>query len=96
MNDDSDYSCGILFLPRGSASLTLARYNGSSHPHGDISYQPHIHLATERAIAKGRKPESEAEETDRYHTLDGALACLVKDFHISGLQTKQDPPSMFT
>lgn len=75
--------------------MTLARYNGSSHPHGDISYRPHIHRATEKAILAGRKPESEAEETNRYRTLQGALACLVKDFNVMGLQTQRDQPRMF-
>lgn len=92
--DDADFSCGILLIPHGRASLTLARYNGSSHPHGDILYRPHIHRATEKAIAAGRKPESEAEETKRYTTLNGALACLIDDFNISGIQAKHDEPSM--
>lgn len=95
LNDPNDYSCGILYIPRSSPSLTLARYNGSSHPHGTISYRPHIHRATEKAILAGRKPESEAEETNRYRTLCGALACLVEDFNVSGLQTQHDQPRMF-
>lgn len=93
--DPSDYSCGIIYIPRSSPSLTLARYNGSSHPHGDILYRPHIHRATAKAISAGKKPESEAKETQRYGTLSGALACLVKDFNISGLRTKYDEPRMF-
>ncbi len=95
LNDTSDFSCGILYIPRSSPSLTLARYNGSSHPHGDISYRPHIHRATQKAILAGRKPESEAEETNRYRTLSGALACLVEDFNVSGLQTQHDQPRIF-
>ena len=62
LNDDSDFSCGISYHPPGGPSLTLARYNGPSHPHHDISYLPHIHRASERAIAAGKKPESEAEK----------------------------------
>ena len=96
LTDENDFSCGISYRPRGSSSLTLARYNGSSHPHGDISYRPHIHRATERAIVAGRKPESEAEETNRFETLDGALACLVEDFNITGLKTRHDEPRMFS
>lgn len=88
--DTSDFSCGISYLPAVGTSLTLARYNGSSHVHGDISYRAHIHRATERAIAAGKKPESEAEETNRYETLGGALACLVEDFHLDGLSTQHD------
>ena len=74
--------------------LTLARYNGPGHEHGDILYRPHIHRATEKAIASGRKPEREAEETGRYQTLDGALACLLEDFSIAGLRAEHDHPRL--
>ena len=90
LNDDSDFSCGISYLPPGGPSLTLARYNGPSHPHHDISYRPHIHRASERAIAAGKKPESETEETDRFETLGGALACLIADFNLTGLDVPND------
>ncbi len=83
--DEADFSCGIGYLPQGGRRLTLARYNGPSHVHGDIAYRPHIHRATERAIAAGRKPESEAEETDLYTTLDGAFRRLILDFQITGI-----------
>lgn len=92
--DESDFSCGISYLPRGGQSLTLARYNGPSHEHGDIAYLAHIHRATERAIAAGKKPESEAESTERYTSLEGALACLIDDFNIVGLRAKQDAPRL--
>ena len=83
--DDSDFSCGIAYLPPGGSRLTLARYNGPSHPHGNIFFRPHIHRATARAIAAGKKPESEAEETDRFTTLDGAFGCLFEDFRVEGI-----------
>ena len=85
VHDDNDFSCGIEYIPRVGARLTLARYNGPSHRHGEIVYRPHIHRTTARAIASGKKPESEANETDRYTNLDGALRCLVEDFHLQGL-----------
>ncbi len=85
MHDESDFSCGIAFLPPGGARLTLARYNGPSHIHGQIEFRPHIHRATASAIAAGRKPESEAEETDRFTTLEGAFRCLLDDFHVDGI-----------
>ena len=88
--DESDFSCGIAYLPRGGRPLTLARYNGPSHEHGDIAWRAHIHRATEAAIAAGRKAESEAKETDRYETLEGALACLIEDFNLSGIDAKRD------
>ena len=91
LNDQHDFSCGILHVPRGGPPLTLARYNGPAHEHGDIAYRPHIHCAAEAAIAAGRKPESEATATDRFQCLDGALACLVDDFNVYGLNPKNSP-----
>lgn len=84
LDELDDFSCGIAYLPRSAPPLTLARYNGPSHEHGDIAWRPHIHRASEQAIAQGRKPESEAEETARFDTLEGALACLLEDFRVSG------------
>ena len=83
--DASDFSCGIALLPLGGGRLTLARYNGPSHIHDEIKFQPHIHRATAQAIAAGKKPESEAEETDRFTTLDGAFRCLLDDFRVEGI-----------
>lgn len=95
LNDKHDFSCGIAYLPRGSEPLTLARYNGSSHEHGGISYHPHIHRASERAIAAGRKPESDATATDRFQTLEAALTCLVEDFKVLGLNPTEAHPRLF-
>ena len=83
--DEQDFSCGIVFRPSGSAPLTLARFNGPSHRHHDIIYHPHIHQATEEAIAAGRKPESQAERTDRFAALPEALGCLAEDYTVSGV-----------
>ena len=93
--DRSDFSCGISYNPPGAPSLTLARYNGPSHEHGDISYRSHIHRASERAIAAGRKPEFEAQETNRFDTLEGALYCLIEDFNLAGLRAQPDMPKLF-
>ncbi len=87
--DDSNFSCGIAYIQPGERRLTLARYNGPSHRHGDIHYRPHIHRATAGAIAAGRKPESEADETDRFEILEGALRCLIGDYHLEGLDVEQ-------
>ena len=94
LTDEYDFSCGIAYLPHGRPPLTLARYNGPSHPHGEITYLPHIHRASEQAMAAGRRPESEAEETDRFSTLEGALACLIEDFSLSGLDAQPDQPRL--
>ncbi|MDE0024411.1 MAG: hypothetical protein OXP69_08350 [Spirochaetaceae bacterium] len=90
MSDPSDFSCGISIHPPSAPPLTLARYNGPSHMHGSIAYRPHIHRATARAIEEGKKPESEAEESDRFSDLDGALACLIEDFNLSGVEVSRN------
>ena len=92
--DENDFSRGITYLARGGPPLTLARYNGPGHEHGAIAYRPHIHRATEEATAAGGKPEREAEETGRYETLEGALACLIDDFNLSGLTARHDQPGL--
>lgn len=94
LDDSSDFSCGISYHAPGAPSLTLARYNGPSHEHGDIVFRTHIHRATEKAIAAGKKPESEAEETNRFETLEGALACLIEDFNLTGLRAQHDKPRL--
>ena len=93
--DQADFSCGIAYLPLDGSRLMLARYNGPSHEHGDIAYLPHIHRATATAIAAGRKPEREADQTDRYDSLEGATACLIEDFNIAGIRAERDQPRLF-
>ena len=94
LEDEHDFSCGISYLPRGTSSLTLARHNGPSHEHGDIVYRPHIHRVSERAIAAGRRPESDATETGRFVSLEGALACLLEDYNVSELDVSHDTPRL--
>ncbi len=96
MNDTKDFSCGLDVIKPDGTKLTLCRYNGSSHKHGKIPFRCHIHKATNEAIMKGWKPESHADETNRYRTLGGALYCLVNDCGISGLSNlNPDEPDMF-
>ncbi|MFH0939936.1 MAG: hypothetical protein V1899_11760 [Planctomycetota bacterium] len=90
-----DFSCGIRWMMSSGETLTLARYNGSSHIHDDIEYECHIHHATEEAIRQGRKPECHAESTKLFHTCDGALHCLLNDFKISGLDSQPDQKELF-
>ena len=94
LDDEKDFSCGISNLPRGAQRLILARHNAPSHEHRDIVYRPHIHRASEGAIAAGRKPEDEAAETDRFETADGSLACLIGDFNVSGIKVQHDQPRL--
>lgn len=96
MADTADFSCGLLVYKPDGQPLTLLRYNGASHPHGDIFFACHIHRTTERAMRAGRKPESEAQETDRYRTLEGAVYCLLEDAKISGVSGfSPDQPQLF-
>jgi hypothetical protein len=84
-----NYSCGLLWHATLATKVMLARYNGSDHEHknpleGDsFSFSCHIHMATERYIAAGRKYEHYATPTKRYNCLEGAMVCLMKDFNIN-------------
>ncbi|MYJ73026.1 MAG: hypothetical protein F4092_14915 [Rhodospirillaceae bacterium] len=71
------------------------RYNGSSHAHGDIRYRCHIHRSSAEALAAGKKIDSRADETDRYATLQGALACLIEDCGVQGLTAEHDDRDLF-
>ena len=93
--DEDDFSCGIRYCPLGAAPIVLARYNGASHIHGEIAYCPHIHSTTAAAILAGRAPDFEASETDRYSTLEGALACLLEDYNVTGINAQRDEPRLF-
>lgn len=97
INDSMDYSAGIVVVRREGSRLTLARYNGASHEHGDIVYKTHIHRATVKAAQEGRRPEFYAEATTRYRSVDGALVCLFEDYHIhwGQVEVAPDPPSLF-
>ena len=74
--------------------LTLARYNGPGHEHGDIYYRAHIHRTIAKSIESGKRPEREATETNRYETVEGALACLIDDFNVGGIFASRDAPRL--
>ncbi len=88
-----NFSCGLLYFgSNGNEKITLARYNGSDHSHvnamdglGRVLRGCHIHKATARYIAAGKKPEGHAEPTDRYADLRGAIIAIVDDCRITGL-----------
>lgn len=95
-HNPDDFSCGLKIIKPDGQPLTLVRYNGGGHVHGEIVFACHIHRATYQAIAAGKKPESHAESTKVYRTLDGALACLLGDAAISGLlHVAYDAPDLF-
>jgi len=95
---NDDFSCGLMWVSPGGESMILTRYNGSSHEHPNkieknkISYDCHIHLATERYIKANMRPESFATKTDAYKTCEGALHSLVTEWNITGIETKPDHP----
>ena len=96
IQDDADFSCGIVHVALDGSRLTLARYNGPGHEHGDILYRPHVHRATEKAIASGRKPEREAEETDRstfYDDLADLLKSLIDEDKIRADYVPEEVPN---
>ncbi len=95
MNDEKDFSCGPALIREGEKSLSLIRYNGSSHRHGDIRYDCHIHRATAEAIAAGKRVDSYAEKTDRYQNLEGALVCLIKDCGVQELPVPEEQGQLF-
>lgn len=92
----NNFSCGISWISSNGESLTLKRYNGSSHNHPNhlekenLGFECHIHIATEKYIKANRKAEGFAEISKRYITLEGAFHCLVIDCKISGIQTMPD------
>lgn len=97
----NNFSCGLLLMLESGEKVTLARYNGNDHTHFNplektrFSNQCHIHRATERYMAIGRKSEKYAETTTRYSTIKGALHCLVVDYHIVGITTEAEQPELF-
>lgn len=95
LNDSGDFSCGLKIIKPDGQPLTLLRYNGKGHRHGEIAFEPHIHQATHSAIAAGRKPEFHAEKTKKYDTLIEALACLLQDAAVSGLPYVHKRPTIF-
>lgn len=95
LDDDLDFSCGLALVRRGGKPLSLVRYNGGSHVHGEIRYACHIHLATAEALVAGKKVDCYAEGTDRYRTVEGALACLIEDCGVEGLSAKHDERDLF-
>lgn len=91
-----DFSCGLRWIAPNGDSLTLKRYNGSSHNHLNhltserLGKVCHIHTASEQYIKANKKPEGYAETTNHYNSLAGALHCLIKDCNITGLSSSPD------
>lgn len=95
------FSTGLRWLSQSGEALMLIRFNGPSHPHSNslegerFEFERHIHQATERYLAAGKKDEGYAEVTKEYKTINGALHCLIKRCNIAGLPTQADEPDLF-
>lgn len=101
LRNKDDFSCGLRVKLQGGEEVTLCRYNGPSHVHpnpleGDtLKFVCHIHRATERYIALGRKPEHFAEETNAYKSLKTAAERLVSDCNIAGFAFPSQQQELF-
>lgn len=91
------FSCGLRLVLKSGDTITLTRYNGSDHEHGNpldggkpLPRACHIHRATQKYMLAGRKAEHFAETTDRYSNLDGAFKALIFDCNISGFDDNFD------
>lgn len=95
------FSAGLRWLAKSGESVMLMRCNGSDHPHTNgiehdkLESVCHIHQATERYLAVGKKSEGYAQSTREYRTPNGALHHIVRQCNITGLRTEPDEPDLF-
>ena len=95
------FSAGLRWRSKTGEEVILMRCNGADHSHSNaiertrFEHHRHVHRATERYLAAGRRAESFAEVNDVYSTLDGALHHLMQLATISGLNTGPDETDMF-
>jgi hypothetical protein len=86
-----NFSCGIEWRSPDGEWITLARYNGSSHPHTNKSDLQemrnvcHVHRITIESIQNGWAHENFATQCDEYNDLEGAKVCLARDYHVQNL-----------
>jgi hypothetical protein len=80
-------------MPGLNTIFRLRRYNGKHQHSSPIEKSGrfrefHKHTATERYQTLGAKEEHFAEIESRYHSLDGAIKCLIED---CGFQDEDEP-----
>lgn len=96
-----NYSAGLRWRSKTGDEVILMRCNGPDHEHFNpvervrFAGRCHVHRATERYLALGRKAEAYAEVTEAYETLSGALHHLAQLASIEGLATQPDEPDLF-
>ena len=95
------FSAGLRWRSKTGEEVILMRCNGADHPHSNsierdrFERHCHVHRATERYLAAGRKVDSFAEVTAAYRSLEGALHHLIQLTSISGLNTGPDETDLF-
>lgn len=94
-----DFSCGICFTGEVpfevNGDCMLARYNSAHNHKNKGDYEPqkirnecHIHRATARAQQEHIDLDHYAKPTDEYSDWHQALACLLADFNVSGVNVE--------
>lgn len=95
------FSAGLRWRAKSGEEVILLRCNGADHPHVNAlereQFEPkfHIHRATERYIAAGKRTEGFAVATVTFKTVEGALHEVMRLANISGLQTFPDEADLF-
>jgi hypothetical protein len=98
--DPRAFSCGMSVLDGDGEELTLVRCNGPDHLHGNplegdrLDYRCHVHFATERYIAEGKKAEHFAVDCEAYADLSGATRHLAVLCAIANLPLNLDGGSV--
>ena len=91
LEEPDSFSCGLSLIDFDGEEVTLVRCNGPYHSHGNplegerLDFLSHVHFATERYIADGRKAEHFAVRCDAYADLCGATRHLVSLCAIANL-----------
>ena len=80
-----DFSIILAVLSPGTNQLfRLRRYNGKSHEHtnlieGNVFYDFHVHMATERYQELGTREDAYAEPTKNFADFYGAIKCMINE-----------------
>lgn len=95
------FSAGLLWKSKTGEEVILLRCNGNDHEHPNklertrLVDQCHVHEATERYIAVGKKSEGYAQATTAYRSPDGALHHLLQRANIQGIKSMPDEVDLF-
>ncbi len=81
------FSVGLVFIPDGSPSIILVRYNGDHGEHknqltGEVFTGCHKHRLSEKALQIGLKGENNAEKTNDYSTVKEAMRVFFAELKV--------------